>query len=202
MFLDENEKSPVLFLILTCCEFAFALLLQRQHCGNCSLMVSLWLCLVSSFFALYSSLIGVSSKTTKFQPMISSGATHVQTVQGPFSSQASFAGKWAFIADTCRWGPGRWPDVWGGNQWLYHSPVAVCRCCPGCNRPGPPLLCPSKAWPAAEFSWGQKQRRRRKKVKECLGWVQENDGYLLSFQELLGKIAAERDWKLCGLWLL
>lgn len=68
----------------------------------------------------------------------------------------------AFMADTCRWGPEQLPDVWGGNQWLSHSPAVVCRCCPDCNRPGPPLPCPSKAWPAAESSWGQNRRGGRR----------------------------------------
>lgn len=73
----------------------------------------------------------------------------------------------SFMAHTCHWGPEQWPDVWGGNQWLSHSPAVVCRCCPDCNRPGPPLLCPSEAWPAAESSWGRNRRggRRSKNVE-------------------------------------
>lgn len=110
--------------------------------------------------------------------------------------------KWLFLATTCHWGPEQWPDVWGGNQWLSHSPAVGCRCFPNCNRPGPPLLCPSGAWPAAESSWGRKQRRRET-VKECVGWERENDSYLpLSFLSLLqfSKGYCPRLILLCKCW--
>lgn len=75
----------------------------------------------------------------------------------------------AFTIGTCRWGPEQWPDVWGGNQWLFHSPEAKCRCCPDCNRLEPPLPYPSKAWPAAESSWGRNRRGGERRSKNVLG---------------------------------
>lgn len=83
------------------------------------------------------------------------------------------------MACTCRWGPEQLPDVWGDNQWLAHSPEGVCRCCPDCNRLGPPLPCLSKAWPAAESSLGQ--ARVGDQVTERLKKVQWNNSYPIFF---------------------
>lgn len=102
--------------------------------------------------------------------------------------------RWAELGlGTCRLGPERWPDVWDGNQWLFHSPAAVCRCFPDCNRPEPPPPCPSEAGPAAVSSWGQSRRgggggRRSKNVQGGSGGMIVICSLLQLFcQQLLSK---------------